>query len=90
MNKAGFGIIGVSLDKDAELWKQAIKEDKLVWPQVSELKYWDSEVAKMYHVKYIPQNIFIDQQGNIIKRQVPEDEILGFIKGYLDGLKAKK
>ena len=90
MHKAGFGIIGVSLDQDAELWKKAIEEDKLEWPQVSELKYWDSEVAKMYHVKYIPQNIFIDQQGNIIKRQIPEEEILGFIKGYLEGLKGKK
>jgi len=88
MNKAGFGILGVSLDKDAELWNKAIADDKLEWAQVSELKYWDSEVAKKYHVRYIPQNIFVDQNGNILKRQVSEEEIPGFIKGYIDSLKS--
>ncbi len=87
MNKAGFGILGVSLDKDAELWNKAIADDKLEWAQVSELKHWDSEVAKKFHVRYIPQNIFVDQNGNIIKRQVSEEEILGFVKRYLDSLK---
>ncbi len=88
LNKAGFGILGVSLDKDAELWNKAIADDKLEWAQVSELKYWDSEVAKIYHVKYIPQNIFVDQNGNIIRRQVSEEEIPVFVKGYIDSLKS--
>ncbi len=88
LNKAGFGILGVSLDQDAELWNKAIADDKLEWAQVSELKYWDSEVAKIYHVKYIPQNIFVDQNGNIIRRQVSEEEIPVFVKGYIDSLKS--
>ncbi|MDD3033813.1 MAG: TlpA disulfide reductase family protein [Bacteroidales bacterium] len=88
LNKTGFGVIGVSLDKDAELWNKAIADDKLEWAQVSELKYWESEVAKKYHVRYIPQNIFVDQNGNIIRRQVSTDEILGFVKGYIDSLKS--
>ncbi|MEN6619915.1 MAG: TlpA disulfide reductase family protein [Rikenellaceae bacterium] len=82
-NKAGFGIIGVSLDKDAELWNKAIKDDKLTWTQVSDLQYWDSAPAKLYHVRYIPQNIFIDQNGNIIKRKVSEEELVPFLKEFL-------
>jgi len=82
-NKAGFGIIGVSLDKDAELWNKAISEDKLTWTQVSDLMYWDCAPAKLYHVRYIPQNIFIDQNGNIVKRKVSEEEMSDFIKEYL-------
>lgn len=82
-NKAGFGILGVSLDKDAEQWTKAISEDKLPWAQVSDLKYWESAPAKMYFIKYIPQNIFVDQKGNIIKRKVSEEELVPFLKEQL-------
>lgn len=82
-NKAGFGIIGVSLDRDAESWNKAIADDKLTWTQVSDLKFWDSEAAKLYYVRFIPQNIFVDQQGNIIKRQVAKDEIEALLKEHL-------
>ncbi|PKP41865.1 MAG: hypothetical protein CVT93_06510 [Bacteroidetes bacterium HGW-Bacteroidetes-10] len=82
-NKDGFGIFGVSLDKDAELWNKAIKDDKLTWTQVSDLQYWNSAAAKLYHVKYIPQNIFLDSEGKIIKRKVSEEELEPFLKEYL-------
>ncbi|MFA6334354.1 MAG: TlpA disulfide reductase family protein [Bacteroidales bacterium] len=82
-NKAGFGILGVSLDKEAESWNKAIADDKLVWAQVSDLQYWDSAPAKLYHVRSIPHNIFIDQNGNIVKRKVAEKEIVSFLKEYL-------
>ncbi|MDO9681097.1 MAG: TlpA disulfide reductase family protein [Bacteroidales bacterium] len=82
-NKAGFGIIGVSLDNDESLWNKAIAEDKLTWIQVSDLQYWNSAPAKQYYVRYIPQNIFVDQEGKIIKRQVEKDEIDQFIKEFL-------
>jgi thiol-disulfide isomerase/thioredoxin len=82
-NKAGFGIIGVSLDSDESLWNKAIEEDKLTWIQVSDLQFWNSAPAKQYYVRYIPQNIFVDQEGKIIKRQVEKDEIDQFIKEFL-------
>ena len=78
-NKKGFGIIGVSLDKEAEGWKKAIQDDKLTWTQVSDLKYWDSEAAKLYNVRYIPQNVFVDQNGIILKRKLNEEEIVPFL-----------
>ena len=86
-NKHGFGILGVSFDRDAELWNSAIKDDKLTWPQVSDLQYWNSAAAKLYHVKYIPQNIFVDSEGKIIKRKVSEEELVPFLEEYL-GVKA--
>ncbi|GAB1374583.1 TlpA disulfide reductase family protein [Bacteroidales bacterium] len=87
-NKLGFGVFGVSFDKDAELWNSAIKDDKLTWPQVSDLQYWNSAAAKLYHVKYIPQNIFVDSEGKIIKRKVTEEELVSFIEEQL-GITAK-
>ena len=35
----GLNIIGVSLDKDAKAWKDAIAKDKLIWNHVSNLKF---------------------------------------------------
>lgn len=79
----GFEVLGVSLDKDHAKWVDAIKTDKLTWPQVSELKYWDSEIAKTYAVRYIPQNLFVDQEGIIIARVLPEEEMVDFLKEAL-------
>ncbi|PKO98781.1 MAG: hypothetical protein CVU13_08650 [Bacteroidetes bacterium HGW-Bacteroidetes-8] len=82
-NKAGFGIIGVSLDNDASVWNKAIADDKLTWVQVSDLQYWNSAAAKLYYVRYIPQNIFVDQEGKIVKRKVGKDEIDAFLAEFL-------
>ncbi len=62
----GFTVLGVSLDEDAKKWKAAIKEDKLAWTQVSDLKGWKNEVAQIYGVHAIPANWLIDPNGMII------------------------
>jgi peroxiredoxin len=65
-NTKNFVILGVSLDTDKAKWKEAIAEDGLQWLQVSELKGWESAVARNYQVESIPTNFLIDPQGNII------------------------
>ena len=49
-----FTIVGVSLDKDKKEWLKAIKDDGLVWKQISDLKFWNSEAAALYGVKAFP------------------------------------
>ncbi|MFD2557092.1 TlpA disulfide reductase family protein [Sphingobacterium tabacisoli] len=73
-----FTILGVSLDDEKlrERWIDAIKSDKLTWPQVSDLKGWDNEVAKLYTVKGIPDNFLIDPNGKIIGRGLKGEELL--------------
>lgn len=82
-HRKGFEILGVSNDSKHENWVKGIKDDKLVWPQVSDLKYWDNEVGKMYYVRYIPQNIFVDQTGKIVGRQIDKPEVEKFIEDFL-------
>ena len=43
---------------------------KLTWTHVSDLKYWDSEPAKLYGVRAIPSNVLIDPNGVIIARNL--------------------
>lgn len=82
-HKKGLEIVGVSLDRDHDAWLKGIKDDKLTWYHVSDLKYWQSEVGKLYNVNYIPQNTFVDAEGNIIGRKVAEDEIEAFLDEHL-------
>ena len=82
-HKKGFEILGVSNDRDYDAWVKGIKDDKLTWPQVSDLKFWDNEVGKMYYVRFIPQNIFVDQNGTIVGRQIDKPEVDNFIKEFL-------
>ncbi|AHF16063.1 TlpA disulfide reductase family protein [Niabella soli] len=62
----GFTVFGVSLDKDAYEWKNAIQNDKLTWPHVSDLKQWESAVVPLYGIGGIPFNVLIDPQGKVI------------------------
>lgn len=63
----GFTVYSVSLDKDAEAWKRAIKSDGLIWPNhVSDLKQWESPMPQLYGFNGIPYTVLIDKKGKII------------------------
>ena len=67
----GFEIFSVSLDNNATKWKNAIKKDKLSWKyHVSDLKGWNSEAAKTYKVRSIPQSYLINPEGIIIAKNL--------------------
>ncbi len=66
----GFEVFGVSLDRSKEDWVQAIQEDGLVWTQVSDLKYFDSQAAQDYNISGIPFSILLDPSGVIIAKNL--------------------
>ena len=66
----GFDVYGVSLDKSKDEWVKAIADDKLTWTHVSDLKFWDSDAAKLYAVYSIPSNFLLDETGTIIARNL--------------------
>lgn len=70
LHSKGLNIIGVSLDKDATKWKEAIAADKLTWNHVSNLKFWDEPIAAQYGVKSIPATFVLDAKGNIVARDL--------------------
>ena len=70
-NAKGFEVYGVSLDRDQANWVKAIEQDKLVWKsQVSDLKFWQSEAARIYQVQAIPTNWLINEKGVIIAKSL--------------------
>ena len=71
----GFEILGVSLDHIKHDWLNAIKDDKLSWMQVSDLKGDDNLISRSYKIKGIPSNILIDRDGIIIAKNLRGEEI---------------
>lgn len=72
-----FTVLGVSLDRPnaKEAWLKAIHKDGLDWTQVSDLKFWDNEVARQYGIRSIPQNFLLDPTGKIIAKNVRGEEL---------------
>jgi peroxiredoxin len=66
----GFEVFGVSLDRTKSDWVAAIQQDGLVWTQVSDLKYFDSQAALDYNINAIPFSILVDPNGVIIAKNL--------------------
>ena len=63
----GFTVYSVSLDKDAEAWKRAIKADGLIWPNhVSDLKEWETPLKDLYGFNSIPYTVLVGKDGKIL------------------------
>jgi peroxiredoxin len=87
-----FEILGVSLDRQKAYWEQAIAADGLTWKHVSDLKFWNSDAARLYGIESIPQNLLLDPNGVIVAKnlrgaQLREKlvEIFGARKDYSKG-----
>ena len=80
----GLDIVSVSLDTDAEAWKKAIADDKLVWKNhVSDLQGWKNAVAEKYTIAFIPQSLILDAHGVILEKNLPDDKMREIISSML-------
>jgi hypothetical protein len=69
-DKSKFGILSVSLDSRSDWWLTAIGQDKLTWPQVSDLKGDDSPNAVNWSVTRIPTYYLVDSNWVILERNI--------------------
>lgn len=85
-----FHVLGVSLDRPGqkEKWMKAIHDDKLEWTHVSDLKFWNNEVAMQYGIKAIPQNLLIDEDGKIVAKNIRGEELAAKVSEIIEGKKA--
>lgn len=62
----GLEIIGVSIDRNARQWKQAIRQDGYQWIQLSELKSTPDAWYRRYKVNSIPYWFLLDENNKCI------------------------
>jgi len=64
-HKKGLEIVGVSLDQKKDAWVNAIKEEGITWPQISDIKGWACKGSTLYGVRGIPSMFIIGKDGKI-------------------------
>jgi peroxiredoxin len=76
-HEKGLNIVGVSLDKEGahDKWTEAIATDNLTWTQVSNLKFWQDPVARLYNIESIPATFLLDESGRIIAKDLRGEEL---------------
>ena len=82
----GFEILGVSIDSDADHWKQAIAEDQTPWIHVideSRGKNRSTLAADLYGVRAVPTFFLIDPDGKIIGK-VDHDTLAAELARLMD------
>ncbi|RYD86276.1 MAG: TlpA family protein disulfide reductase, partial [Sphingobacteriales bacterium] len=61
-----FTVVGVSLDREKSAWVQAIRQDGLAWPHMSDLQFWNSQAVQAFGFEGIPFNVLVNPQGTIV------------------------
>ena len=83
MHPKGLEIVGVSLDRNRNSWLRAIDDDGLTWSHVSNLKFWQDPIAKLYNITAIPASFIIDKEGRIIQKNLRGPQLAAKISELL-------
>lgn len=75
----GLEIVNVSLDEKRDRWLAAVEKDGLTWTQVSSLKGWKDEVARLYSVSAIPAIFILDSDNHILASGLHGEALRAFI-----------
>ena len=82
----GFDILGVSLDESKEEWEKAVKDDKLDWTQISDLKGSETDAVALYGSQVTPMNLLLDKHGKIIGNDRRAAHLMKKVQASLPGL----
>lgn len=72
----GVEFLGVSFDTDIQRWRDAIAKHGITYPQCSELKKMrESDVAKVYGLKWIPSLVVVSPDGKVLLSTVMSEKV---------------
>jgi|SRR5579862_9872090 len=80
----GLEIVGISLDQDETELKDAVRENEIKWPILSDHKGWDSHYAQKWGIMSLPKNYVIDRKGIIRYVNVKDEQLTAAVKKLLN------
>ena len=80
----GFEILSVSVDNREDKWKSAIEKYSLAWPHISDVKGWESPLARDYNVTFVPYNFLVDRNGIIVAKNLHAAELYSTVERLLE------
>ncbi len=82
-HEKGLEIISVSLDDKQSKWADAVTKDGLPWINVSSLKGWTCDIAKLYNVSSVPAIFILDAQNHIVATNLRGEKLSAFLEEHL-------
>ena len=76
-----FTMLGIGIKDKEAAWLEAIKKDELPWTQLRDV---NNEVAELYHIQSLPQNLLLDPNGIIIARNLNAPELRKALEKMID------
>ena len=76
----GFDILGVSIEGNRNHWLSAMKEDKITWESLSDLKGDKTIPVHLYAVTKYPSNFLINPEGIIIAKDLRGVDLVDKLK----------
>ena len=84
--KYGIEFVGISMDTNVESWKDAIRKYGIAYPQLSELKkFKETDIAKLYGVKWIPSMVVVGSDGQVKLSTVLSYKVDKYLKELTSG-----
>ena len=80
----GLDIVGLSFDQKKEAWLKAIKDLKMPWIHLSDLKGWQSVAAEVYGINSIPASLLVNPEGKIVARDLRGSALGNKLKEIFD------
>ncbi len=77
----GLGIVGISLDHEKDKWLDAIKDLNMTWPQLCDMRTWNTPPIEMFQIRAIPYTVVVDNQGTILEKGLRGTALEVFIEG---------
>jgi peroxiredoxin len=80
----GFEIFSVSLDANKPSWLSAVKQDKIQWTHVIDLKAANGNLmTQTWNIQYIPSTFLIDKEGRIVALGPEKEELEKWLEKLL-------
>lgn len=84
----GFEIVGVGIDKKEKQWRSTIQRRDMKWEnhvfdQVTNFRFFNSKIAKLYGITEVPTKYLLDEKGVIVLVNPSLEELDVFLKGNL-------
>lgn len=77
----GFDVVSISADKKEADWLKALDQEKMPWPQDRDA---DGSVGKRFHVQYYPTTYLIDNNGNVVVKDLRGEALAEKLAELLD------
>lgn len=83
----GFDVIGVSLDEDAAVLREFIKEKEIPWRQIFDGQKGAGHLVQQYGIRGIPAPFLIDREGKVISVKARGSLLEELVKAEIEGKK---